>query len=121
MGWNNWTATQPDEVLEPELDWEGADLPLAMSRSGSGTGVRQLRDPAVFEDTDGQRYLLYSGRGEEAIGIASFISNCYIPLAGDLTDNCIVDVEDLAVMAEGWLQVYDLQDFAELADNWLVD
>ncbi len=119
--WNNWIASQPDEILEPEMDWEGTDLPPAMSRSGSATGVRQLRDPAVFEDIDGQTYLLYSGRGEEAIGLGQFISNCYIPLSGDLTDNCIVDIADLAVLTEGWLKIYDFQDFADLADNWLMD
>ena len=33
-------------------------------------GVRQLRDPYIFEDDDGQAYLFYSGAGEEAIGFA---------------------------------------------------
>ena len=33
-------------------------------------GVRQLRDPYIFEDDDGQVYLFYSGAGEEAIGFA---------------------------------------------------
>ena len=33
--------------------------------------VRQLRDPAVFEDADGARYLFYCGAGESGIGIAA--------------------------------------------------
>lgn len=119
--WNKWIASAPDEILEPELDWEGVDLPFVMSHSGSGTGVRQLRDPGVFEDTDGERYLLYSGRGEEAIGLARFISKCYIPVPGDMTGDCIVNMEDLMELADGWLGVYYLTDFVKLAGNWGVD
>ncbi len=37
----------------------------------------------------------------------------------DLTSNCKVGVEDLNVMAAGWLTSYDLDDFAALADQWL--
>lgn len=68
-GEGNWVLTDPVSVLKPEFDWEGADLPLSPSGNGSATGVRQLRDPCIFTDIDGTEYLLYSGRGEEAIGI----------------------------------------------------
>lgn len=68
--WPDWTPTVPEIVLEPELAWEGADLPLEPSRYGaSWTPVRQLRDPAVYEE-DGRLYLLYSGAGEKGIGLA---------------------------------------------------
>jgi hypothetical protein len=63
----------PEEILEPELDWEGADLELGTSSAGSATNVRQLRDPYVFEDADGKLYLFYTGAGEEAIGVARLI------------------------------------------------
>jgi len=116
--WNYWVASPPDEVLEPELDWEGADLPLTMSHEGSGTGLRELRDPALFEDIDGEKYLLYSGRGEEAIGLAKFFSCCYMPVTGDLSDDCAVGIEDLAELAAGWLKMYDFTDFADMAANW---
>jgi len=33
-------------------------------------GVHELRDPCLFRDEDGQYYLLYSGAGEEGIGLA---------------------------------------------------
>jgi hypothetical protein len=33
--------------------------------------VRQLRDPAIFEE-DGRRYLLYSVAGEQGIAIGEF-------------------------------------------------
>jgi hypothetical protein len=68
--WPQWEPTRPEVVLEPELPWEGAELPLGPSRyGGSMEPVRQLRDPAIY-DEDGQLYLLYSGAGEKGIGIA---------------------------------------------------
>lgn len=69
--WRSWTASEPTTLLEPELDWEGADLPLAVSTMGTETErVRQLRDPCVFADIDGSRYLFYCGAGESGIGVA---------------------------------------------------
>ncbi len=74
--WETWdtvvsdTNTVHQEMLRPELDWEGADQPLDYSRNGSETDVNQLRDPYLFRDADGQIYLFYSGEGEEAIGVA---------------------------------------------------
>ena len=65
------TPSDPsEEILRPEMDWEGANLPSAPSTGGAQTKVRQLRDPYVFEDADGSLYLFYSGRGEEGIGVA---------------------------------------------------
>ncbi|MDF7805983.1 hypothetical protein P4E94_00940, partial [Pontiellaceae bacterium B12219] len=74
--WETWdtavsdTDTVHQEMLRPELDWEGADQPLDFSKNGSETDENQLRDPYLFCDADGQIYLFYSGEGEEAIGIA---------------------------------------------------
>lgn len=74
--WETWdtvvcdTNTVHQEMLRPELDWEGADQPLALSKNGSEENANQLRDPYLFRDTDGQVYLFYSGEGEEAIGLA---------------------------------------------------
>jgi hypothetical protein len=69
-----WESTYPPiEILEPELDWEGVNQPLAASRGGAQTHVRQLRDPYVFQDVDGQLYLFYSGAGEQAIGVAKLV------------------------------------------------
>jgi len=68
--WNDWSAISPaSSVLVPEYQWEGTDLPLKPSESGWGIGVRELRDPYVFEDA-GKLFLFYCGRGEEAIGMA---------------------------------------------------
>ena len=58
------------EVLRPERDWEGADVPAAPSiRSVAPGRVNQLRDPAIFEE-DGRVYLLYAIAGESGIALA---------------------------------------------------
>ena len=70
--WAQWTADANLElILTAEEDWEGANLPIATSLNGTETNVHQLRDPYLFEDTDGALYLFYTGQGEEAIGVAS--------------------------------------------------
>jgi hypothetical protein len=70
--WMTWSTTDPVVVLEPEFDWEGANLPLEPSDRGFVTEpVRQLRDPAIFVE-EGHTYLLYSVAGESGIAIAEF-------------------------------------------------
>ena len=68
--WNDWMPTSPQLLLEPDCDYEGGRLKLVASERGLAKGqVRQLRDPAIFDD--GQRtYLLYSVAGESGIAIA---------------------------------------------------
>lgn len=69
--WNEWQATEPVEIMRPELTWEGAELPNVTSLRGEmSQASNELRDPYFFEDADGARYLLYTGAGEQAIGIA---------------------------------------------------
>ncbi len=68
--WNDWQAEREQALLKPELDWEGANEKIEPSMRGEmGVKVNQLRDPAIFEEA-GQLYLLYTGAGEQAIGIA---------------------------------------------------
>jgi hypothetical protein len=68
--WTKWQASEPQTVLAPQESYEGADLPLAPSRSGPAPGrVRQLRDPGIFQES-GKTWLLYSVAGESGIGIA---------------------------------------------------
>ena len=70
--WEQWRASEPEVVLEPEEEWEGARLPLAPSARGqSDVPVRQLRDPGIFEQ-DGRTWLLYTVAGERGIAIAEF-------------------------------------------------
>lgn len=68
-----WTAQPPASLLLPERDWEGADCPLEASRGGAvHQRVRQLRDPALFED-DGRTFVVYSVAGEAGLAIAEVV------------------------------------------------
>ena len=68
--WMSWRASESEVVLEPETDYEGADLPLQPSRRGwSPQRVRQLRDPGIYRE-GADTYLLYSVAGESGIAIA---------------------------------------------------
>ncbi|MBI2950852.1 hypothetical protein HYY27_02090 [bacterium] len=68
--WMGWKASGPVTVLEPETEYEGADLPLEPSRRGwAPERVRQLRDPGIFRE-GGDTYLLYSVAGEHGIAVA---------------------------------------------------
>ena len=68
--WSGWKASEARSVLLPEEGWEGADRPLVASvRDAINVRVRQLRDPAIFED-EGRTYLLYSVAGEAGIALA---------------------------------------------------
>lgn len=69
--WATWLASAPKPVLQPELDWEGADLALERSTIGASySRQRALLDPCVFED-EGKTYILYCGAAESGgIGVA---------------------------------------------------
>lgn len=69
--WREWKVTASEDVLRPEREWEGATLPVTQLKAGAVKGRENaLRDPAVFVDTDGRRYLLYSVAGESGLAIA---------------------------------------------------
>lgn len=69
--WDNWRISNPQEILRPEEEWEGATLPMEQSSAGAAhTPEHALRDPCIFRDSDQKLYLLYCGGGEQAIGIA---------------------------------------------------
>lgn len=73
--WNDWQATEAVELLSPEFPWEGSELPVLSSLRGEmGMAAHELRDSFVFVDNgesgDGEKYLLYVGAGEQAIGMA---------------------------------------------------
>lgn len=71
--WMSWRETPPVPVLAPELDYEGADLPLQPSIRGEITErARQLRDPAFFRE-NGRDYLLYAVAGESGIALAELL------------------------------------------------
>lgn len=69
-GWTTWLASAPVELLTPATPYECTTLPLAASEPGDVKGpVRQLRDPAIFED-DARIVLFYSVCGEQGIAAA---------------------------------------------------
>ncbi|NQZ70928.1 MAG: hypothetical protein HRT89_22990 [Lentisphaeria bacterium] len=71
--WQNWQASDPQTVLVPETDYEGADCPLEVSERGAvHHRANQLRDPCIFEE-DAKTFLLYSVAGEYGIAIAELI------------------------------------------------
>jgi len=74
--WHDWSESPPEEVLRPERDWEGADAPLKPSVRSTAYGhVNQLRDPAIYEESD-RVFLLYAVAGESGIAIAEiFFAN----------------------------------------------
>jgi hypothetical protein len=70
--WRKWKAEgDVVEILAPEKDYEGVSYPIKPSRAGAGTKLRELRDPAFFEE-NGKTYLLYSVAGESGIAIAEW-------------------------------------------------
>ena len=74
--WKTWKTSAPEEVLRPTTADEGAELPVKPSLAGAAKGRENaLRDPALFTDSDGRLYLLYSVAGESGIGIAELKSN----------------------------------------------
>ena len=68
--WMAWRTGEAVTVLEPERDYEGADLPLVASIRGEiSTGARQLRELALYLE-GGRLYLLYAVAGESGIALA---------------------------------------------------
>lgn len=71
--WLEWTESPVETILQSEKDYEGGNLPLEASESGSiHKPVRQLRDPAIYEEGE-DTYLLYSVAGEHGIAIAKIV------------------------------------------------
>ena len=69
--WSHWKASDPVLALEPEMEYEGADLqPTPSARGAVLERVRQLRDPGIYRE-NGKTYLLYSVAGEQGIAIAT--------------------------------------------------
>jgi len=69
--WTEWRAGPSTKVLQPDLDYEGNDIPLAPSAVGAiDVRVNQLRDPDIHVDLDGAVYMPYSVAGEAGIALA---------------------------------------------------
>ena len=122
----DWTALGQEEILQPELDWEGINNELLTSQSGRATGVQELRDPYIFEDdkgtattVDDELFLFYTGAGEEAIGVAKldFIAD---PLLGDVNLDGAVNFSDIGPFIS-FLSSGDYQAEADIDQNETVD
>lgn len=71
--WTRWKPSAPEDVLSPETEFEGADLPLTAGSIGAlNHRERALRDPAIFRES-GKSYLLYAIAGESGIAIAELV------------------------------------------------
>jgi hypothetical protein len=68
--WGQWALTNEECVRRPELSWEGARFPVALSKTGPAHFVNQLRDPFIFDDGT-HRALFYSYAGESGIAMAT--------------------------------------------------
>jgi hypothetical protein len=75
--WAQWRASTPVDVLIPQASYECPDLPVTKSSAGDADHpVRELRDPAVFEE-GGKTYLLYAICGEQGIAAAELTLRSY--------------------------------------------
>jgi len=72
--WDNPYAVELRDLLIPEMDYEGANIPVVSSAVGETTGpVNALRDPYYFVDYSNEAFLFYSVAGENGIGVARVI------------------------------------------------
>ncbi|MBR1918769.1 MAG: hypothetical protein IJ831_04020 [Spirochaetales bacterium] len=70
-GWNNWKESRPEILLQPEREWEGANLEITASKFGPADPFeRHLRDPYIYSE-EGNDYVLYSAAGEHSIALAT--------------------------------------------------
>ena len=73
--WKTWRLSPPEKVLEPERDYEGANVPPGKPtrlRVMPRPMFRELRDPCIFRE-DGRTYLLYVVAGERGIAGAELL------------------------------------------------
>ena len=55
-----------------------------------------------------------------ALNLQAYAGNDFV-VAGDIDDNCKVELRDFAELAFDWQIAYDANDLAEMATNWLID
>jgi hypothetical protein len=73
--WREWRASQPEVILEPELEYEGVNCPRIPSKGGPILEpAYQLRDPYIFREA-GRDYLVYAVAGEQGLAIAELFED----------------------------------------------
>jgi hypothetical protein len=95
-------------------------LHVAQERSGSLTltAGKHLIVVTYFEGTSSQALTVsFTGPGISKKQIpVNLLFRCNFP--GDYTQDCIVDMDDLRVLAANWLSSYTFVDFSQLAADW---
>ncbi len=68
---NQWDPSYPpEEIYRAQPGWEGGHFDVLPSGKGSAPeDVNQIRDPYLFEDRDGELYVIYTAAGEDALGL----------------------------------------------------
>ena len=68
--WRYWSLGDAQEILRPEVEWEGSTAPKLPSKRGLIEGkTNQLRDPSFFNHND-MLYMLYAVAEETCIAIS---------------------------------------------------
>ena len=93
-----------------------------VEKSGSKTLVPGKAKIAVdYFDATGDHFLEVSYQGprtaKQVIPVTKLF-RCNMP-ADDLNNDCGINILDFAMLAEDWLNGYDLNDLASMASNWL--
>jgi hypothetical protein len=66
----DWIVTEFLEIIKPEEDYEGAQIPSQESKAGAADeAVNALRDPFIMNNS-GNFYLFYSVAGEQGIALS---------------------------------------------------
>jgi hypothetical protein len=69
---SNWRAGVSIEIMRPEFDYEGADLPrFLLDRGAIDIRANQLRNPDNFTDDDRTIYMPYGIPGEAGTALAN--------------------------------------------------
>jgi len=82
------------------------------------TAGKHLIVVSYFEQTGSQVLTVsFAGAGisKEQIPV-NLLFRCNLP--GDYTHDCVVDMNDLMILAANWLNSYTFVDFAQMAADW---
>ena len=95
----------------------------------SGTGLEIPQTPVnLMTDSPGPEITStnYTVTVDESDNYGGFLlfdvsPPCLYNLAGDMNDDCMVELTDFAELEAGWQSPYDMADLIEMAVDWLID
>jgi hypothetical protein len=138
--WNQWWSepTNPTLPIDPTLWFDSfsgysvAEICEVYGHSAGGTGYDISRLDLPMDPATGKKWFQYvrvddkAGGGNAEIDAFSDVSCCgdwkHPFPAGDLNRDCRVDMADLSVLSQRWMDEFEGQGMAELvilAENWL--